>query len=259
MNTCPCTVLAFPDTEDTKNIHHRPNIMCAFPTNNEPPILFTWQINFFILFLESEKCPKRSLPVFISPYPGDIFEGPTIFMNTEQLTRPVELKSILNARRKNVVEIWDYSLANVNILKEHGLHARHVPIVSPAWYIDVLRTFREPYLGAFPYEVGFCGGDSERRTKVFDKLKESGVSFYHVKEQHFEKDKELAKCAILINLHREEYHKIFECERCEPWLQLGVPVISEHSLDSDPRCINLTYDEIVQTVLYYLKKSTSIS
>lgn len=256
MDTCPIMMLEFPDTEETRHITHRPPIFCTFPLTNEPPILFTVMINLFKMFLESELCPKRQVPIFFSPYPGDIFPIPHIFMNTEQLSRACELGSIVKASRKNVVEIWDYSLANVQILKYHGVDARHVPLITPDWYMEQLRKFREPYVNNFEYDVGFCGSESERRKIIFDALVASGISFYNVKKHGEEKDMELAKCKIMINVHVGEDYKIFESERCEQWLRLGVPIISEHSFDNDPRCINVKYEDLVQTVIEFLREAS---
>jgi hypothetical protein len=227
----------------------------VFPKTKEPPIFFFGHINTFKFFLESDACPKRKYPLFcLGGYPGDIIPEKGIYMNTEQLSRKSELDKILSAQLTNVEEIWDYSLANVNILKEYNIQAKHVPLISPKWYIEKLRLFRDPYIGKFEYYIGFCGAHTKRRTGIFQKLKDAGISLHIVKSLFYKKDEELAKCAILINIHCDEDYKIFESERCEPWLQLGVTVISEHSLDNDPRCINVDYDDLVNTVKYYLKK-----
>ena len=70
-----------------------------------------------------------------------------------------------------------------------------------------------------------------------------------------DRDKELAKCKVIINIHYEDNYKIFESARCEPWLKLGIPVISEKSLDDDSRCIVSEYDSLIQTIIEYLDKN----
>jgi len=179
-------------------------------------------------------------------------------MNTEQLTRPDKLNVILTTIKfQHIVELWDYSIENVKILEKHNISARHVPLDSPEWYIEKLRKFREPYLNNFVYQVGFCGAITERRSIIFDKLKENGISINLIRGPTGDaRDMELAKCAILINVHAGNDYNVFESARCESWLKFGVPVISENSLDNDLRCINVDYNELVQTVTYYFGKNT---
>ena len=71
-----------------------------------------------------------------------------------------------------------------------------------------------------------------------------------------ERDKALASCKILLNIHCFDDFTIFESARCEPWLSIGKCVISENSLDNDPRCINVDYHMLVLTVLNTLKDYT---
>jgi hypothetical protein len=72
-----------------------------------------------------------------------------------------------------------------------------------------------------------------------------------------ERDKELAKCKILLNIHAFSDYNVFENARCEPWLAIGVPIISENSLDNDPRCINVDYDQIVPRTIEFLRSYVS--
>jgi hypothetical protein len=69
-----------------------------------------------------------------------------------------------------------------------------------------------------------------------------------------ERDKELATCRIHLNIHHKEDCHLFESARCELWLQAGVPIISEHSLDNDSRCTNVSYDELVETAVTFIQR-----
>ena len=80
-------------------------------------------------------------------------------------------------------------------------------------------------------------------------LKSSNISINVIELFGKDRDIELAKCKIILNIHAEDDYKIFESCRCEPWLKLGITVISENSLDNDPRCINVNYNDIVKTVV----------
>jgi hypothetical protein len=218
------------------------------------------QYDPFLYYLTSERSPKRNFPILIGDYPFYIQSIPQyIYMNTEQLSRPEKLKVLTENRFPQIVEIWDYSLENVKILKEHNILAKHVALQSPDSYIQKLRLFREPYLNQFAYQVGFCGDISQRRSAILEELKGKGISVHIIRGISGDsRDAELAKCAILINIHHGDNYKIFESARCEAWLCLGVTVISENSLDNDSRCVNVPYNELVKTTIDYLNTNTKI-
>lgn len=203
-------------------------------------------IDTFRYFVESPLCPQASEPIHIGIWSRIPPIGRIIY-NTEQLSRPEMLRVIKNIIKKsNPLEIWDYSLANIHILKNNNILARHVPLESPGWYVKELQSYRKDEQ---EYDVGFSGWMSPRRLKILNKLKASGLSVNIVANIFGkERDKELAKCKIILNIHASPEYKIFESNRCEPWLKAGVRVISENSLDNDDRCINVKYSDIVKTV-----------
>jgi len=205
----------------------------------------------FIFFLESELSPKSDCIISF----GDFSNGKFIFFNAEQLSRPVALNKVMNiTQNTNIVEIWDYSKANIDILKNNNIQAKYVQVETPQWYIDKLYNFRKEYMDNFEYDVGFAGFMSNRRRDILDNLTKLGIKVNYIEVFGDDRDKELAKCKLLINIHTFEDYKIFEVARCEPWLKLGVPVISENSLDNDPRCINVDYDKLVETVVNILNQ-----
>jgi hypothetical protein len=144
-------------------------------------------------------------------------------------------------------EIWDYSEANIKILKEKNIHAIHVPLKTPMNYMNKLLNWRN-----IQYDIGFCGCDGTRRNIILYDLKNLGKTVHIITTYGDERDAELAKCKILLNIHYDEDFKIFESARCEPWLAIGVPIISENSLDNDPRCYNVPYDKIVEKTIEVL-------
>ena len=205
----------------------------------------------FLYFLESIKLENFEIPIWVGLYPT-ILEK-CVYYNTEQLTREHCLNQVINiSKNDNVLEIWDYSIINIEILKKHNIkNVKHVPLESPDWYINKLKTFQQDI---FEYEVGFCGYLSDRRAKIINELKSKGVKLNIISLWGDERDKELAKCKIILNIHCDDDYKIFESARCEPWLKLGIPIITEKSLDDDPRCIVSEYENLVQTTIDYLEK-----
>ena len=216
-------------------------------------VILKWKKKYFdsfVYFLES--IPQVKYPIYVSDAPNKIEQY--IYVNTEQMTREKELQRIIDIYKANKpCEFWDYSIANCKILESHGILAKHVPLSSPQWYLDKLKSWRND----IQYDVGFCGGVTLRRKTVLDGLKARGIRVNIVHAFGETRDKELAKCRVLVNIHCSVDNTIFEQARCEPWLSIGVPVISEHSLDDDPRCINVGYSELVEKVVSFLHENSS--
>lgn len=206
-------------------------------------------VDTFIYFLESSLCPQTSIPIYVGhSRPSNGY----ILYNTEQLSRPSMLSQVVNnIRNANPHEVWDYSKENVRILKDHGILAKYIPLESPDWYIEELRDYRAK--NPIEYDVGFAGCLTDRRVYILNKLKSMGLLVNSIEVYGKQRDKELAKCKVLVNIHALPDFKIFESARCEPWLKLGVTVISENSLDNDERCINVEYENMVDIVLKRLK------
>lgn len=208
-------------------------------------------VDTFRYFLESEHCPPHNVPIIIWSY--HYYPEKYILYNSEQLTVKKKLSELLQKLKDpRILEIWDYSSANVNILKEYGYTVKHIPPNSPSWYIQILKG----YIGDPNYDVGFCGAISERRSIILNKLKELNVSVLITEDYGNIRDMKLAQCKILLNIHCDSDFNIFESARCEPWLKCGIPVISENSLDNDSRCINCPYEDLVNTTLHVLSNNS---
>ena len=208
-------------------------------------------LDTFVFFLESDKAPKAAVPIYLGSIPSEDIDY--IYFNCEQLTRPSEQATLLQRiRKRKPLELWDYSQINTDIVRNHGLTARYIHIQSPSWYTEKLVSYRTD----IKYDVGFCGTVSPRRKRILDRLIEKGVSVRLVNTWGDVRDKELAQCRIHINIHYGDDYKVFENARCEPWLAIGVPVVSETSYDNDSRCINVDYDALVDTTLRVLISPT---
>jgi hypothetical protein len=212
-------------------------------SQNRVNIDFPKYFDTFVFFLESEHAPKSEYPIYFG---NSKKTQPYVFMNTEQLTRKRVLDNIIKINKDNKpFEIWDYSWKNCEILAQNGIIAKHVPLQSPKWYLEKLKAWRT----TISYDVGFSGTLTSRRLTILNQLKERGLKVNTVCKWGEERDKELATCRIIINIHAGDDYQIFEVARCEPWLAIGVPVISENSLDNDPRCMNVEYTALVEKVL----------
>jgi len=170
----------------------------------------------------------------------------------EQMTYPKMLKEVCErVRQKDIVEVWDYSQVNVDILKSQGIQARHVPLQTTPEDVAKLKS----YIPSKPeFDVGFCGVVPDRRMRILQQLGEKGLKVVLCNTTYGEeRDRILAKCRVQLNIHQTDVHKVYESTRCNHWLDAGIPVISETSLDDDPRCINVSYDALVETVVKFCK------
>ena len=218
----------------------------------------------FIHFVETLNIDKI-IHLGLDVKPG--FQG--IVYNTEQITIPRILTKILKLAAveplaplevcdplvslvpSDPIEFWDYSLANIKILEKHGIKAKYMPLQTTGPYLKKLKDFTEH---TKIYDIGFNGTISPRRKTILDKLATS-FSVFTSTSWGDQRDMELAKCRVLVNIHYDTKYMIFESARCEPWLAAGVPVISELSIDNDDRCILTTYDGFFDTVSAYFENN----
>lgn len=207
-------------------------------------------VDTFSIFLNSQLCPPHDVPIVIGNY--NDFRMKFIYYNVEQLTRQNGIDWIFRiATHPNCVGVWDYSNVNISVWAKKNISAVHVPPVIPPHFLSTLRKYREE---GQTYDIGFSGYHSPRRNHIMKCLGDIGYKINYVYEIYGEeRDKELAKCKILLNIHAFPDYNVFENARCEPWLAIGVPIISENSLDNDPRCINVDYDQIVPQTIEFLR------
>ena len=214
-------------------------------------------LDSFLHFLNSDLSPETDVPIVLRYYDEEKLPPSFIYYNTEQLTskkNKLKLDYIVEYIKKHEVkEVWDYSKVNIELFKQHSIIAKHVPLQTPKLYSDKLLEFRKK---GILYDVGFCGTPSLRREHILKELEKKGVKVNRVKGFGDERDKELAKCRVLLNLHVEDDYLIFESARCDAWLSIGVPIISENSLDNDPRCITVDYNEVVSKVVDVVETET---
>jgi hypothetical protein len=165
------------------------------------------------------------------------------FLNSEQLSR-VGLTALIsnlinnfyNNNRNILVDkptLLDFSEGNIQYVHNDPLcnfntiHLPYLPYEKEIQYIHELIK-NTPKL----YDIAFIGSSSIKRLRLLDALRISGFSVYRVEEKWGEeRDRELAKCRMLINVHCDNDYKMFECIRCDRWLFGGMKVVSETSIE----------------------------
>ena len=102
------------------------------------------------------------------------------------------------------------------------------------------------------YDVAFVGLLNARRNHILQSLVERGVSVRHVCGWGRNRDKEIAKARVLVNIHYSENYLVFESIRCLPWMgREDIVVISEDSEPDQltPWVYTCAYDDLVQSTL----------
>jgi len=226
-----------------------------------PPVYTNYkntEIMNVISFLLSEKSPERTLPIFII---DQVHEFPNntakkIIYNIEQMTREIMLeRNLPRMKQSDIVEIWDYSISNYNILKNHNLSVRSVPFKLS---LQTIIEYRNLQTLDKEYDIAFCGQIGPYRQNILDELKARGKKLLVLDGDYtILRDIEIGKAKILLNIHFNETYKVFETIRCEPWLSSGFTVLTETSLDNDPRATTVPYNQLVSKACEILESMES--
>ena len=163
--------------------------------------------------------------------------------NTEQCTVPEILKKFI-ADLKTLsckVCIYDYSLANIDIygplLNNNKFTFEHLPYqTTNAGQLALMHSKAQ----SKTYDFAHCGVLTEYRKTQIEAIRQKGYTVNIIQNKWaLERDKEIVKCAALLNIHQTEHHKIYEACRCDRLLKAGISVYSEPSAEM-PHVINLT-------------------
>jgi hypothetical protein len=169
------------------------------------------------------------------------------FLQLEPLNLPHRLECIKQINED--IKLYDYSLSNVKILNENGIKSSYLPyIVKEKEYLS--KIFKETKK---EYDFGFINHKTvlpitpPRRNKVLEHLFKSGFKINIISGWGEDRDRELAKCGVILNIHGqinenenpspEESSNIFEHIRCDRLLESGFDVLSEESYCLDPSFI----------------------
>lgn len=214
-----------------------------------PPIYTNYrntEIMNVIAFLLSEKSPERTLPIFIIDHVHEfpINTAKKIIYNIEQMTREIMLeRNLPRMKQPDIMEIWDYSISNYNILKNHNISVRPVPFKLS---LEKIIEYRNLQTIDKEYDIAFCGQIGPYRQHILDELKVCGKKILILDGNYTTlRDIQIGRAKLLLNIHFNETYNVFETIRCEPWLSSGFTVLTETSLDNDPRAITVPYNELV--------------
>jgi len=147
-------------------------------------------------------------------------EGCTIrFLNTEQLCVPKNLSEYKGFIFK-ADEVLDYSQENIKL----GV-GTYFPYKERAQETEQLRSYLDV---PKEYDIAVVGTHSDRRKKIVESLRAQYLRVHWITDLFGEeRDKQIGKAHILLNLHFSDSYKEFESIRCNRWKWAGMPVLTE--------------------------------
>lgn len=184
-------------------------------------------------------------------------------VNTEQLCdssveeRVFEEIRILEKRYENRITVHDYSEINCKILEKGGFMVSYHPYIAPSKEIETLKALNTENK---VYDIGFVGALNTRRSNILNLLREKGISVLYVDSFGIERDRDLARCKYILNIHWESHFTIFESIRCNRWLQAGYSVITELSRDTynNPFLFSFPYEKLVLSIYSILRTESEV-
>ena len=158
---------------------------------------------------------------------GALIPADSILFNLEQLGSGSQLASEAYIERLSGYEVWDYSLKNIEYLKQRGIqNVKYVPI-------GFCGSFRRPSLDLDQdIDVLFYAAHSERKKRICDEIQSFArlVAVTGVYGQ--ELWNLISRAKLVLNLHSYPTH-IFESVRVSFLLSNNKAVLSEVNADTE--------------------------
>jgi hypothetical protein len=152
----------------------------------------------------------------------------------------------------NKYKVWDYSLQNIQILKDMGVtNIHHLPL-GYVYQMSRINSSDQKDI-----DILFYGSINQRRENIILSLKEHGINIINLFGVYGqERDSFIARSKIVINIHFYE-SKIFEIARVSYLLANNVCVVSEEGPDPIEKMYSdavvfSAYDQLVPTCLSLL-------
>lgn len=171
--------------------------------------------------------------------------------NSEQMT--IESRRILVEKfLQNGGKLINYCRANAQILLKNCVQEDQMLLLP-----YVMRQSEAQFLGNLYknenklYDFAVVCSLTPRRANIIDSLQKLGLKIRVITDCFgIERDKMIAQCRALLNIHANADYKIYESIRCDRWLNAGMSVICEYCEDAPTKHGNLLhivpFDKIVE-------------
>jgi len=170
---------------------------------------------------------------------------------TEQMSVSEHKRAFISSAKSlglSTLNVYDYSLYNISQYADHNFLTSFLPVETPE------KKTLEALIAKTPKEYDFAhvGQLTSRRKKILDSIKEFGYTINIIENKwSLNRDKEIAKCKALLNIHQTDEHKVFETCRASRFLGL-MPVYSEDSEELPKECININLILKKKYIIYVL-------
>ena len=163
-------------------------------------------------------------------------DTPVVFVNTEQLSVPwkmVEFRA--HAVSPRVGLIYDYSDENVKLSNGRSVH---FPIRESVAETTALKTYMRQE-GMDRNKIACVGSVTSYRVAIINGLRNRGLQVDFIQEFGEKRDRRVAACSLLLNLHAGKVYNLYETLRCERWRFAGMPILSEPCTDAVPTGVSV--------------------
>jgi hypothetical protein len=180
-------------------------------------------------------------------------------INLEQLSRSSMLSQYLSVYFRLIhiyphLQLYDYIQGNIATLESLKISAKLLEYQYRHDEVEKLKSFCSA--GPKETDVVMVGCmSSDHRMNIFNCLKEKGVNVKMINNLwEDDRDREIAKAKILLNIHYNPEYQFFESLRCARWIFANKLVITETSGHSENYYLNKymmiePYDKIVEKVV----------
>ncbi len=168
--------------------------------------------------------------------------------NTEQFSRGhmlmeyiegiLELEEVFPGLKYS---LFDYSQGNMHLLKKYGYTSFHLPYVWGGAEKEMFDRLRGEVVAAGEegkYDVGFIGSLSDRRMRILQGLRAKGYDVVRITGWGEDRDREIMRCKIIVNVHYDMTYQLYEGVRCDRLVMGGCHVVSENSIDDGLNDLN---------------------
>lgn len=166
-------------------------------------------------------------------------------LNTEPLNIPCRLNHIVDILRSYPdFDYYDYSKSNLTIIENANINVLnkiYLPYICNNNELCELIELNRTTNKIFDFGIiKAAGGDvTDRRQAIINYLKQHNISVNIIGGWGKDRDVELAKCKVILNIHGffQIPSNIFEHIRCDRLLEAGFTILSESSYKLDPAFI----------------------
>lgn len=153
-------------------------------------------------------------------------------------------------------------ISHTNAQKKHFPNTEVLPYQYQEDEVNKLKTFitSNPLVTNAKYEYDVCmiGCNSDMRHNIFNELVRRGVRIVNVEGWKDIRDRQVARCKILLNVHFHDDYQVYEHLHCDRWMFAGKLIISEKSLRTRDlqlrNVIFIDYEELVDTCIRYIRE-----